>query len=180
MEVGILLLRLIIAFILVAHATQKLFGWFQGSGRPGATSLFERLGQHPAGRLVTVASTCELLCAASLITGFLTPLGAAIGAGAMLVAGLTLILLTGTFWNVTGGGEYPIFLSASIMVVGFTGAGPYSADAILGLPWGNLPAHWQFLVGVGAAALALLSAVVPVLNARSHLKSTAKPTTTQS
>ncbi|WP_167140245.1 DoxX family protein [Diaminobutyricimonas sp. TR449] len=169
MDIGILLLRLILAFILFAHSTQKLFGWFQGPGLPGATALFEKLGQRPARQLVLFASLCEATAAASLLVGFLTPLGVAIGVGAMLVAGMTLIMFAKTFWNVAGGGEYPIVLAAAIAIVGFTGPGAYSADVFLNLPWTNLAAEWQFLIGAGALLLAVLAATGPLMNARSHL-----------
>lgn len=175
MDIGILLLRVILAFILFAHSTQKLFGWFQGPGMPGATALFEKLGQRPAKQLVVFASLCEAAAGASLLVGFLTPLGVAIGAGAMLVAGTTLIMFAKTFWNVAGGGEYPLVLAAMIAVVGFTGPGAFSADVFLVLPWTQLAPEYQILIGVGAVLLAVLAASGPMMNARSHLRKTSTP-----
>jgi putative oxidoreductase len=35
MKLGRLLLRLVVGGFFIGHGTQKLFGWFGGSGRPG-------------------------------------------------------------------------------------------------------------------------------------------------
>ena len=48
MDVGLLILRLLLAFVLYAHATQKVFGWFSGPGLGGAAAIFEKLGRPQA------------------------------------------------------------------------------------------------------------------------------------
>ncbi|WP_150461561.1 DoxX family protein [Nesterenkonia ebinurensis] len=161
MEVGLLLLRVALALILFTHATQKLFGWFGGNGLTKQGEIFASLGLRPGRTLVATAGASELLAAALLLTGFLTPLGALMAAGTMGVAGLTMHLNSGSFWNVAGGGEYPYVLAAAATVLGFTGAGGLSADAALADAverWGTVaaPPLW---VGCGVVVLAVLTAL---------------------
>ena len=50
MDLGFLILRLAIGVTLMAHGTQKLFGWFGGYGIAGTGPFLEQLGFRP-GRL---------------------------------------------------------------------------------------------------------------------------------
>ncbi|MFD2793326.1 DoxX family protein [Promicromonospora vindobonensis] len=131
MDIGLLLLRLVIAAILFAHATQKLFGWFGGNGLRKQAGVFESLGLRPGRVMVGMAGTCELAAAALLGLGFLTPLGALVAFGTMATAGLTMRHASGAFWNVAGGGEYPFVLAAVAGVLAFAGPGRYAVDAAL-------------------------------------------------
>ncbi len=86
MSVGLLLLRVLLAALLFGHATQKLRGWFGGSGRAATGAIFEQWGFRPGARMVLVAGLAELLGAASLAAGLLTPGGCALVVGTMTVA----------------------------------------------------------------------------------------------
>src|SRR5215475_9886907 len=134
MDLGLLLLRLALAAILYMHATQKLRGWFSGPGLDRAGALFESLGQRPGRQLAMLAVACELSGSALVALGLITPLGAAILAGTMMVAGAALTLAKGTVWNALGGGEYPLALAAFAVVLAFTGPGRWSVDAAMGVP----------------------------------------------
>jgi putative oxidoreductase len=166
---GLLLVRVVIAMLLFAHATQKLNGWFDGPGLEGASSIFARMGHQPARRMVLVAAGCELSGAILLALGFATPLAAALVAGTMLVAGASLTLLGRTFWNVGGGGEYPFALAAVAATIAFTGPGRYSIDHALSMPWSDRGELVASLLGAGALALALIVAAVPISQARRNL-----------
>lgn len=131
MEIGILLFRVVLALILFAHATQKLVGWFGGNGLHKQGEIFATLGLRPGRAMVLAAGVSELLAAGLLLFGFLTPLGALVAAGTMAVAGATMQLNSGNFFNLGGGGEYPYVLAAVAAALGFTGAGAYSVDALL-------------------------------------------------
>ena len=131
MEIGILLLRIVLALILFAHATQKLVGWFGGNGLHKQGEIFATLGLRPGRAMVLAAGLAELLAAGLLLFGFLTPLGALVAAGTMAVAGATMQLNSGKFFNLGGGGEYPYVLAALAVALGFTGAGAYSLDALI-------------------------------------------------
>jgi putative oxidoreductase len=161
MDEGLLLLRLLLAAVLVAHATQKTLGWFSGPGLDKASGFFESKGMRPGRPTVLAAAAAELVAAGLVGLGALTPLGAMVAAGTMLVAGLTMHLSAGSFWNALGGGEYPYVLAAVAMVLGFTGPGAWSLDALTAAawPWGGLATEPTVLVGVvvvlGAAAAAV-------------------------
>ncbi|WP_306819911.1 DoxX family protein [Streptomyces sp. CA-210063] len=60
MNLGLLLLRLLLAALLFGHGTQKLFGWFGGAGLAGTAAVFDRWGFVPARRMVLVAAAAEL------------------------------------------------------------------------------------------------------------------------
>jgi putative oxidoreductase len=55
MEIGILLLRVVLALILFAHATQKLVGWFGGNGLHKQGEIFATLGLRPGRAMVLAA-----------------------------------------------------------------------------------------------------------------------------
>jgi putative oxidoreductase len=168
-DLGLVLLRLVIAAILFAHGTQKLLGWFSGQGLAGSAVLFEKLGQRPGRTMVLMASACELTACLLLGLGVLTPLGAAVGMGAMLVAGASLSGLSKKFWNAIGGGEYPFVLAAALAVVAFTGPGEISLDAWFGAPWYGVDSGQAILVGAGAVVVAVIAALPPLLNGRRNL-----------
>ena len=156
MDTAVLILRLVLGAILFAHAAQKLFGWFGGNGFKRQAILFETLGLKPGPRMVAMAGAMELAAASLLVLGLATPLGALIGSGTMLVAGLTMHTASGKFWNAAGGGEYPYVLFAVAAAVGIVGGGRYSADRLLADRWPNL-ANWLEPSWIHALAIPLLA-----------------------
>lgn len=159
MDAGLLLLRLLLAAVLFAHATQKSVGWFQGNGLDKQAAIFAALGLKPGRLMVLMASVAELSAAVLLALGLLTPLGALMAAGTMLVAGVTMHLASRQLWNVAGGGEYPYVLAALAVALAFTGPGAYSLDATLGgaiFELAHTPPAW---VGPAVALIAVVAAL---------------------
>lgn len=169
MDAGLLIVRLLVAAILFAHATQKLRGWFSGPGLSGATALFHDLGQRPAPVMVRLACACELTGGALLAFGAATPLAALIVLSTMVVAGASLCLLKGSLWNVAGGGEYPLVLAAVTAAIAFTGPGQWSVDYMLGAWWVTGPASREVFVGCAVVAIAVVAAAPPILRTRQVL-----------
>ena len=160
-DTAVLILRLVLGAILFAHAGQKLFGWFGGNGLTRQAALFESLGLRPGTVMVAMAGVMELAAAGLLVLGLVTPLGALVGAGTMLVAGLTMHTASGRFWNSAGGGEYPYVLCAVAATVGIAGGGRFSADRLLADRWPTL-ATWlepSWIHALAIPLLALLSAL---------------------
>jgi putative oxidoreductase len=178
MDLGLLLLRLALAAILYMHATQKLFGWFSGPGLDRATRLFESLGQRPGRQMAMLAVGCELSGSALVAFGLITPLGAAILAGTMMVAGGALTLAKGTVWNALGGGEYPLVLAAFSIVLGFVGPGRWSIDNAMGAPWVTRSNGTAAITGLIVLVVAALAAGPALLRTRKLLRPAAAATAT--
>ncbi|CAM3414214.1 DoxX family protein [Kibdelosporangium persicum] len=153
MNLGVLLLRLLLAALLFGHSMQKLRGWFGGLGPRGHGQIFDEWGFVPGTRLAVFAGTLELLGAASIATGLLTPAGAAVVIGTMAVAAAATV--HNGFWANRGGCEVPFVYGALAAVIAFSGPGEWSLDHALGLTW-NL---WW---GVVALLAGVLAAVPPI------------------
>jgi putative oxidoreductase len=168
MDIGLLILRVLLACVLYAHATQKVFGWFSGPGLVGAAAIFDKLGQRPGRAMAILAAGCEASAALLLVLGAFTPLGAAVAAGTMFVAGASMASMSGTFWNAAGGGEYPFVLAAAAAVLAFTGAGAFSVDAVIDAPWYGAGEGSQLGIAVGAVVLAFVAAALPLIRMRRY------------
>lgn len=158
MDTALLLLRLVLGAVLLAHACQKTVGWFGGNGLTKQAEVFVSLGLRPGRPMVQLAAASELTAAALLILGLLTPLGALVAAGTMTVAGLTMQLAAGRFWNAGGGGEYPYLVALVAVAVGTAGPGGYSLDAAIGGPVLGAAAQPPAWVGAVIVLVALAAA----------------------
>jgi putative oxidoreductase len=132
MDLGMLLLRLVAGGLMIGHGTQKLFGWFGGHGVRGTAGWLESMGFRPSAPLAVATGTAEAVGGALLVTGFLTPLGAAAVAGVLFTAIVSVHWSRG-MWNQHGGAEHPLMLATAALVTTFVGPGRYSIDAALGL-----------------------------------------------
>src|SRR3954465_11011514 len=152
MSVGRLVARTVIGGLFIGHGTQKLFGWFGGSGRAGTEAMMESIGMRPAKVHAVLAGTTETVGGSLLAAGLATPLASAALTGVMTTAIRKVHLPNGP-WAVNGGWEYNAVLIAAVTALVETGPGDLSLDHV----WGNErsgPA-WalgSLVVGVGAAA----------------------------
>ena len=153
--VGLLVLRIGLAALLVGHATQKLFGWFQGNGLAKTGAIFESWGFRPGVRLAVVAGACELLGAGSLSLGLLTPGGSAVVVGTMIVAASPNA--ANGLWAHRGGCEVPMVYGFMAAVLAFTGPGRYALDHAAGLTDLHGVGY-----GIGAVLLGAVAATVPL------------------
>lgn len=155
MEFGILLLRVFLGLALAAHGSQKLFGWFGGSGPHGTGSFFAQLGFHPGRPMAILAGLGELGGGLLLALGFLTPLAAAAVIAVMLVAIVSVHASKGFFAD-QGGFELPLTNAVVAASIAFVGPGPVSMDNAVGITMAG--ADWgvvAILLGVVGAAVAL-------------------------
>ena len=81
---GLLLLRLAVGFVFLAHGYNHIFG---GGKIAGTGRWFDSLGMRPGILHAWIASLTELGAGALLMLGLLTPLAGAGVVGMMLVAG---------------------------------------------------------------------------------------------
>lgn len=141
------LLRLLIGAVFIGHGGQKLLGWFGGEGLRGTVEEMEMFRLTPARPLAATAAGSEFGAGLMLVTGFLQPVGCALGCSTMLTAIWSACLPNGFFVR-DGGLEYPLVLAASTLVLAAEGPGPISVDRALGLERAGVP------VAVGCLALA--------------------------
>ncbi len=130
LNVALLLVRAVAGLTLAAHGSQKLFGWFEGPGLAKFSAGLQKQGFKPAGLWTALVVLGEVGGGLSLAFGLLTPLGAAGGLGAMMMAIFKAHWKNG-FWNGKRGIEFPLQLLAVSVAVGIAGAGDYSLDKLL-------------------------------------------------
>ncbi len=133
-DVALLVLRLVLGGVFVAHGAQKLFGSFGGPGIEGTTEFHEQLGIEPARPMAVLAGLTEFLGGILVVAGFLTPLAALALIGVMAVAVLTVKLKNG-FFAANGGYEYNLVLAAIALALVLAGGGAYGLDAAFGILW---------------------------------------------
>lgn len=124
-DVGLLLLRLTLGAIFVAHGSQKLFGAWGGGGIEGTGQFFAQNGLKPGEALAVLAGTGELVGGILLALGLLTRLGALAIAVPMVIA-IVAVHLPGPFID---GFEFPLALLAAAIVMLLVGPGRLSLDA---------------------------------------------------
>jgi putative oxidoreductase len=154
MDFGKTLLRTVVGALFVGHGTQKLFGWFGGSGPEGTAGFFEKLDLRPGRRQALAAGAAEAGGGGLLALGFLTPLAASALTGVMATAIRKVHGPKGP-WNTQGGYEYNLVLTAAVLALAAEGPGRPSLDAAL-LPRFRGPG-WALLAlgaGVGGSLLA--------------------------
>jgi putative oxidoreductase len=132
MDVGILILRIVVGAYLFGHGTQKLFGWFEGSGLKGMQGFLAMMGFRPAAMWALASGTAESLGGLGLALGLLNPLPSIAITSVMITAIFTAHRGKG-LWNTKGGAELPLTNIAATAAVAFAGPGRYSLDALFGI-----------------------------------------------
>ncbi|MGW5355546.1 DoxX family membrane protein [Streptomyces sp. NPDC004031] len=129
-DLGLLALRLGAGGTLLAHGSQKLLGWFGGSGLEGTAAAMDSMGFRPGRESALAAGLGEAGGGALLALGLATPVAGAAAAGAM--AGAVSVHAPAGFFAHQGGFEYPAFLGFVAAGLGLAGPGCLSLDALIG------------------------------------------------
>ncbi|WP_343601179.1 DoxX family protein [Mycobacterium sp.] len=168
-DLGLLILRVGLGAVLIAHGLQKLFGWWGGEGLTGFRNSLSDIGYQHAGVLTYAAVGGQIVAGVLLVLGLFTPLAAA---GAL--AYLTNMLLAGVAGQpdprslpffLPDGHEYDLTLIVVAAAVVLTGPGRYGFDA--GRGWARRPFVGSFVVllagiGAGVAVWVLLRGAHPL------------------
>ncbi len=158
-DLGLLLLRLVIGAVFIAHGLQKAFGWWGGGGIDGFKTALSAAGYQNAGLLTYVGAGAQIVVGVLLLLGLFTPVAAA-GALAYLVNSL-LAIVTAQRQNgyiaVFGsdGIEYLLVVIVSVAAIILVGPGRYGFDA--GRGWVRRPFIGSFValvLGVGGGIAA--------------------------
>jgi putative oxidoreductase len=122
---------------LIAHGTQKLFGWFGGPGLEGAAEGYKQMGFPEPARAAQLSGLAEAAGGASLVLGLGTGAGGAAAAGNMAVA--ATVHAPNGFFAMEGGFEYPAILGLASSALALGGPGALSFDAatrnVFNKPW---------------------------------------------
>jgi putative oxidoreductase len=130
-DVALLIARIIVGVIFMAHGAQKLFGAFGG---PGLSAVVGMMG--PLGYLVSIG---EFFGGLGLVVGFLSRFSAASIIVIMLGAIAMVHVKVGFFMNWMGnqggeGFEYHLLAIAILLVIVIAGPGRYAIGRSLPLP----------------------------------------------
>lgn len=159
MSIGRALLRGTIGALFIGHGTQKLFGWFGGSGPEATGEFFENLDLHPGKRHAVAAGAAEAAGGAMLAAGFLTPVASSMLSSVMITA-IRKVHGSKGAWNTDGGYEYNAVLLATLFALTEMGPGRYSVDAALFPRLRGLPlAVSQLALAVAGSELATSEAL---------------------
>ncbi len=161
-DLGLLVLRVAVGAILVAHGLQKLFGLWNGPGIDGFASYLQNgndpsLGFERFTKIISIATgVVELGGGAMLILGLLTPIAAAGAVGVMLSATLFKLTTAGNgfvFFAQDKGVEFELLLLLASVAIVLTGPGRISLDFNRG--WARRPHIGSFVWLVIAVAAAV-------------------------
>jgi putative oxidoreductase len=146
------LFRVALGGVLIAHGSQKLFGWFGGGGIEGTSKGMHAMGFRPAKPSAILAGVGEAGAGVALALGLATPAAGAAAATTMGVA--ASVHAPNGFFATEGGLEYPAVLGLAAASFTIGGPGPFSLDSLTGhildRPW------------MRAAALAVIPAAIGI------------------
>lgn len=167
-HLGLLVLRVGLGAVLVAHGLQKIFGWWGGEGLAGFKNSLAGAGYQHADVLTYCAAGGEIAAGVLLVLGLFTPIAGA-GALAYLINGVLTDMSaqhSKSFpFFLPDGHEYEITLIVMSAAVILVGPGRYGFDA--GRGWARRPFIGSFaalVVGIaaGVAVWLLLNGNSPV------------------
>jgi len=159
MSLGLLVLRVVLGVIMVAHGSQKLFGWWGGPGLQGTSGMCEHLSFRAPLVMSFALALAEAGGGLLIAAGLLTPVGA-LAVALVMANAVYLVHLPKGFFASNGGYEFNLSIAGGVIALAATGPGRYSLDHAIG--WDdNLSGPW-WAPGVAAAALVLAFFVLTV------------------
>lgn len=168
-DLGLMVLRVGVGVILIAHGLRKAFGLWGGGGPSGLRGALSELGFQHADILTYLAAGSQLAAGTLLVLGLFTPLGGAIALAYLvngLIANIAVQRDTGYIgFFLPDGIEFEFLLIAAVSAVILAGPGRWGFDA--GRGWSRRPfigSIAAFIVGIGGgiAAWVLLNGTNPL------------------
>ncbi|WP_019856041.1 DoxX family protein [Actinopolyspora mortivallis] len=125
-DLVLLLARVVVGIVFLAHGLQKFLQWGIGS----TVESFDQMGVPVPGLSAWFAALVETLGGAALLLGLALPVAGVLLTLDMLGALFIVHLEQGFFLAGEGGYEYVLVLAAAALALGFNG-GTYSLDRLL-------------------------------------------------
>ena len=149
-DLGLLLLRVALGVLLIAHGLQNAFGFWGGPGPAGLKESLTAAGYQNAGLLSYVTAGAQIASGVLLVLGLFTPVAAAVALGLLLNGALAA--LEGDGWRLvlSSAGEQLTVLTAVAAAIVLAGPGRYGFDGSRG--WARRPFIGSFLALVLGAA----------------------------
>ncbi|HRW08100.1 MAG TPA: DoxX family protein [Caldilineaceae bacterium] len=152
-NLALLVLRVVVGIIVVAHGAQKVFGVWGGPGMAGFTGWLASMRLKPAPLWAWLAALAEFGGGILMILGLLNPLGPLAVAATMLMA--IIVAHWPKFFASNQGLEFPLALLAVAVAIVLTGPGAYSFDAVLGIAFAQA---WVPFVGLLLVVVGIIAA----------------------
>lgn len=129
---GLVVLRLAIGLIFVAHGAQKLFGVWGGGGIEGTAAYFAQLGLAPAMPLAVTVAVAEFTGGLLLVAGAFT-IPAALALSAIMLGAMWKVHFAHGFFLTSAGAagtgyEFNLALLAALVCLVLSGPGAFSLD----------------------------------------------------
>jgi putative oxidoreductase len=130
-DCGLLVARIVLAWIFVYYGGGKLFGWFNGPGIHGTSIYFSQSAHlHPGGFFAVLGGVIELFGAIAMGLGLFSRLAGIALFGDMVMAMITVTWATGINSHTAPPGyQLNLALAGLALVVVFLGSGRFSLDA---------------------------------------------------
>jgi len=142
-DLGLLLLRVALGALLIAHGLQNAFGLWGGPGPAGLKESLTAAGYQNAGLLSYVTAGAQLASGVLLVLGLFTPVAAAVAMGLLLNGALAAIEADGWRLVLSSAGEQLSVLTAVAAAIVLAGPGRYGFDGSRG--WARRPFIGSFL-----------------------------------
>ncbi|MEW5895916.1 MAG: DoxX family protein [Candidatus Omnitrophota bacterium] len=124
-DLALLILRLALGIIFIAHGMQKLFGTFGGSGVDGFSKMLMSQGFPFPEVLAWLVALTEFLGGIGLVFG-IVPRICAFGIGIVIAVAIWKVHFQSGLFSSSGGYEYQLLILASCLVILLCGAGKFS------------------------------------------------------
>ncbi|OBB61354.1 hypothetical protein A5757_07585 [Mycobacterium sp. 852013-51886_SCH5428379] len=166
-DLGLMLLRVGLGILLIAHGLRQAFGLWGGSGLTNLQDTLTEAGYQYAGLVTYVAAFGQIGAGLLLLLGLFTPAAAAVALAYLINELLATMSAEGNGFAffLPGGREFQVTLIVVTVAIILTGPGRYGFDA--GRGWARRPFVGSVValllgIGLGVGVWVLLNGANPL------------------